>query len=509
MNTEEASNKKIAKNTVILYVRLMITTIVSLYTSRVVLSTLGFSDYGVYNVVGGIVIMFSFLNNGMVAASQRFISYEIGMRDKGDVKAVFGTSHTIHWIISITIGLIVEFVGYYLLNYKLNIPADRLLAANWVLQTSILGFMINVTNVPFMSTVVAHEHMGFYAFQSIIDVLLQLLVVYLLLIFSSDKLIVYGILRLLVIVLLSLILRVYTRFNFEECKSIFQFRKDRFKKMFEFALWSLLGNMGFSIKDQGANMVINVFCGTAVNAARGIALQVGAAIATFSSSFMTAINPQITQTYASGNVTRSRDLVYIGTRYSFYLLSLIAVPFMVNVDYVLKLWLGDVPPYTSVYVVFTLVSSLLYSMSQAVTYALQATGNIRVFQQVICVVMLLEIPLVYIFLKCGCDYSMIMVPTVFVNLIALVARISLLKKQVPIYSIRYYVFSIFFKNSIIFSIACGIAVLIKSQLSFGLLSFIVLSVCSELLILFLVFFCGLNSSERCKIMILVKQKLNL
>ena len=307
MASGDSSNKRIAKNTLLLYFRMVLIIIVGLYTSRVVLNTLGVSDYGIYNVVGGIVSMLAFLNSAMVAASQRFISFELGTDDSERLKKVFCTSVSIHIVLALIIFLIAETLGLWFVNTHLNIPAERMGAANWVYQCSILTLMLTVVSVPYNSCIVAHEHMKAFAYVSILEAVLKLLVVYLLLVGAVDKLVLYAILVAAVAFVIRIIYGIYCKRHFEECTYRFVLDRKLFKEMFAFAGWSIIGNLGFSMKDQGSNIILNLFFGTAVNAARGIAMQVNGIISNFSNNFTMALNPQITKQYAAGGTKASME----------------------------------------------------------------------------------------------------------------------------------------------------------------------------------------------------------
>lgn len=428
---------------------MLFTIIVGLYTSRVVLNTLGVSDYGIYNVVGGIVAMLAFLNSAMTAASQRFISFELGTQNLQRLKNVFITSVTIHLVIAAIIFIIAETVGLWFLNTHMNIPTDRMTAANWVYQCSILTFMVSIISVPYNACIVAHEHMKAFAYISIVEVGLKLIIVYLLLILPFDKLIVYAILVLSISLIIRIIYGIYCKKNFKECIYKFSFDKKQFKDMFAFAGWSIIGNLGFSIKDQGSNIVLNLFCGTAVNAARGIAQQVNGIISNFSINFIMALNPQITKQYAAGNIQESKQLVYAGCRYSFYLLSIITIPVITNLDYLLSLWLGTVPTYTIEFLYLSLIAALINSMASPLVTAMQATGKIKAFQITICIIMLCELPLTYLILKLGYKPYIAMVSTIIVITIGLFTRLILLKRLVKSYSIKYFTVHIILKNILI------------------------------------------------------------
>lgn len=497
MTDTSANNKRIAKNTMLLYVRMLLTIIVGLYTSRVVLNTLGVNDYGIYNVVGGIVAMLAFLNSAMTAASQRFISFELGAQNLQKLKNVFCTSVTIHITIACIIFIIAETLGLWFLNTHMNIPADRMTAANWVFQCSIFTFMITVISVPYNACIVAHEHMKAFAYISIIEVGLKLAIVYLLLILPTDKLISYAILILTISILIRLIYGIYCKKNFEECTYQFKFDKKLFKEMFAFASWSIIGNLGFSLKDQGSNVILNIFYGTAINAARGVALQVNGIISNFSNNFIMALNPQITKQYAAGNIEESIQLVYAGCRYSFFLLSIISIPIMINLDYILSLWLGVVPPYTVEFLYLALIAALINSMAAPLVTAMQATGKIKKFQIVICIIMLCELPLTYTTLHLKYAPYMVMIPTIIVVTIGLFSRFILLKQLVQAYSIKYFTLHIVFKGLLI-TTGCTLSSTFihdfftqKDFISFIFTSFIALGIS-----LFGIYIFGISKKER-------------
>lgn len=490
------NNKRIAKNTLLLYLRMLLTIVVGLYTSRVVLNTLGVSDYGVYNVVGGIVAMLSFLNSALTAASQRFIAFELGREDISKLKKIFCTSVTIHALLAVIIFVIAETIGLWFVNTNLNIASDRMVAANWVYQCSIFTFMLTVLSVPYNSCIVAHEHMNAFAYISILEITLKLLIVYLLYIINYDKLITYGILVFSVALVVRLTYGIYCKKHFEECTYHFIFDKNLFKEMFAFAGWSIVGNFGFSFKDQAANVILNLFFGTVVNAARGVALQVNGIIAGFSSNFMMALNPQITKQYASNDIENSMKLVYAGSRYSFFLLAFIAIPVMINLDYLLKLWLGTVPKYTSEFLFLALVVALINSMSQPLVTALQATGKIKIFQISICIIMLCELPLAYIILYFGGKPYMAMYPTIFVVFVGLFARFVILKRQVSVYKLRYFTFSIVGKNILLGIICFVVAYYMHKAFPVNFGTFIFTSIMACLIVASVIYIFGITRNEK-------------
>lgn len=508
MENNPSGNKRIAKNTLLLYFRMLLTILVGLYTSRVVLNTLGISDYGVYNIVGGVVTMLAFLNSAMVAASQRFISFELGTGDLEKLKKVFCTSVSIHITLAILILIVAETIGLWFVNAYLNIPLDRMEAANWVYQCSVLTLILTIISVPYNSCIVAHEHMRAFAYVSIVEVILKLAIVYLLLIGDFDKLILYAILIAVVAFIIRIIYGIYCKQNFEECTYHFLFDRKLFKEMFAFAGWSVIGNLGFSLKDQGSNIILNLFGGTTVNAARGIAMQVNGIISNFSYNFTMALNPQITKQYAAGNMNESGRLVYTGCRYSFYLLLLIAIPVMINVDYLLQLWLGTIPKYTSQFLLLALITALINVMSPPLTTALQATGNIKVFQIVICIIMLCELPFSYFILYTGGKPYMVMYPSIFVISIGLFARFLILKKISPFYKLRHFTFNVFCRNILISIVCYYISFKIKTSFFFcDFISFLLTSFIAFIVSCLIIYVIGFSPEERNALLNFIKNKI--
>ena len=491
MSQISESNKRIAKNTLLLYFRMLLIIIVGLYTSRVVLNTLGVSDYGIYNVVGGIVAMLAFLNSAMVAASQRFISFELGAGNIEKLKKVFCTSVSIHIALAGIIFLIAETIGLWFVNIHLNIPIERMEAANWVYQCSILTLLLTVVSVPYNSCIVAHEHMKAFAYVSIVEAVLKLLIVYLLLLGNFDKLILYAILVVVVALIIRIIYGIYCKRHFEECTYRFVFDKQL---------------LGFSFKDQGSNIILNLFFGTTVNAARGIALQVNGIISNFSNNFTMALNPQITKQYAVGDVEASVKLVYAGCRYSFYLLLLIAIPVMINIDYLLQLWLGTVPEYTSQFLMLALITALIDVMDRPLVTALQATGRIKVFQIVIFIIVLCELPLAYIILHYSGKPYWAMYPTIFVTVVGLFARFLILKKMILAYQFYFFIIGIVGKNLLIGIICFFVSDFVKGYYQHN---FILTSLFAFVLSSIVIYLVGLSKKERIKLVSFVRNKINV
>lgn len=508
MVNSSVNNKRIAKNTLLLYFRMFITMAVGLFTSRVVLNVLGVTDYGIYNVVGGVITMASFLNSAMVAATQRFISFELGKGDLKRLNEVFCTSVNIHIAIALVAVLLGESIGLWFINSQLNLPENRMIAVNWVYQCSILTFVFTVISVPYNSCIVAHERMNIYAYISIFEVVMKLVIVYALLISPIDKLVMYAILLMFVAVIVRCFYSFYCNRHFEECKYRFIFDRRLYRKMFSFAGWSVLGNMGFSFKDQISNILLNLFFGPAVNAARGIGVHVSSLINTFSTNFAMALNPQITKQYASGNLEESQKLVYIGARLTFCLLCVISVPVIVNIDYLLKLWLGIVPEYTSVFMILSIITCLLYALSNSVTTAIQATGNIKWFQIGVSIIMLSELPIAYFLLKMGLKPYSVMFPSILTYFIAVIFRFALLRKMIPSYNMHVYLLDVVLRCMLLFVFSLLLSYFIKNNFSDNIVNLFITLSASFCTTGFIIFVFGLKKNER-KMIILKVEKIKI
>lgn len=506
MKNIKSNNKTIAKNTILLYLRMIVLMIVSLFTSRVILNSLGFVDYGIYNVVGGIVTMLQFLNVGMSGASQRFITFDLGKGNLANLKNTFCTSVITHYLIALIVVIVMETVGFWFINFRLNIPEERLFAANWVFQCSIITFALSVIAVPYNACIIAHEKMGTFAYISIFETISKLGVAFAILYSTIDKLILYATLIALVQFVIRLVYVVYCKKNFTECTFNYRLDKPLLKQMFSFAGWGCLGNMGFSTKDQLSNILLNLFFGTTVNAARGIATQISGVISSFASNFTMAMNPQITKLYAAGELENSRKLVYAGAKYAFFLLSIIVIPFLTNEHYIMVLWLGKIPEYTDVFVFIIIGNALIYSMAHTTATAIQATGHVRWLQIGLASILLMEIPVAYIILKLGGNPYQAMIPSIFTTLCSVIFRMCLLVRLVDGYSMKIYLNDII-RCLLIFSLAISLSIYIRSLLPQNLFLFIFTTVVSLCITVFFIYIFGLNAAEKsfvtnkCKIII--------
>ena len=501
-----SSNIRIIKNTLFLYFRTLFAITVGLYTSRVILQVLGVEDFGIYNVVGGIVMMFSFLNSGMVASSQRFISYELGKNNISHLRKVFSMSVSIHLILALLIFLLAETVGLWFLNFHMNIVPERMVAANWVYQCSVLAFMLTVISVPYNACIVAHEHMKAFAYIEILNTTLKLFIVLFLPLFPFDKLISYSVLLFIVALIIRLIYGFYCNKNFQECHYCLSKDRGLFLDMFSFAGWSFIGNLSFSVKDQGVNILINLFSGVVMNAARGIAYQVSSVVSGFMINLQMAMNPQITKYYAIGEINTMLRLVFCGSKYSFFLLMIIAVPLYIRAPYVLELWLKNVPDYTTIFLRLVLIMLLIDSMANPLVTAMQATGRIRNFQLIISLVMFANLPISYVLLKIGFEAYVVMYVAIVTSFIGLLVRLFLLRALI-LFSVWDYIKQVFLRNAIVCIVAGTISLLFSFYIvdDFGgLLLTCIISVLSSFITIYSL---GLRTKERIYFKNYIKEKM--
>lgn len=452
-NQTSDNNKRIAKNTLLLYFRMLFMMVVSLYTSRVILNALGVEDFGIYNVVGGVVAMFSVISGSLSAAISRFITYELGKGDQSKLNKIFSASVTIQLLLSLIVVVLIESVGVWFLNAKMTIPEVRITAANWVLQFSIITFVINLISVPYNAAIIAHEKMSAFAYISILEVLGKLAIAFLIIVSPIDKLIFYAILMCSVAVVVRLTYGHYCKKHFTECSYHFHWDKDVLKQMFGFAGWNFIGASSAVLKDQGVNVVINMFTCPAVNAARGIAMQVNGAIYNFVQSFMTALNPQITKSYAANNHKYMMALIFQGSRLSYYILMVLALPVIINTDYILYLWLKIVPEHTVSFVQLVLLFSMSEAISLPLVTAMLATGNIKKYQIIVGGLQVLNLPIAYILLKFNFAVELVFVVAIVISQLCLLARLHLLRGMIGLHA-REFLRKVYF-NVLIVTILAG------------------------------------------------------
>lgn len=437
MKSDRFNNKRIAKNTILLYIRQILTMVVSLYTSRVVLNALGVDDYGIYNVVGGVVLMFAFLNSTMASASQRFLAYDIAQGNEQRLKQTFGLTFLSYIIVAVIAIVLCESVAVWFLNTKLNIPADRMEAANWVLQCSIFMFVLNILTTPFLSAIIARERMGVYAYASIVDALLKLIAVYILTVIPSDKMKAYGLLMLAVTFSMTVFYTIYCRGRFCECKCLYYYEKRRLREMFSFAGWNVLGSIANITRSQGINIVLNIFFNPAVNAARGIAYHVNSAIASFSNNFYTAVRPQIIKTFAVKEYEQMFNIIFYSSRLAYYLLFIISLPVLLLTDELLTYWLVNPPELSVLFVQLTIVNSLIEVLNYPLVNGLQACGKIRGYQIFISISYLMVLPIAFYLYKLGYPPETAMVVNIIIVAACSIPRLLFCRKYIGLNILEY------------------------------------------------------------------------
>lgn len=470
--------------------------VVSLYTSRIILATLGIDDFGIYNVVGGVVSMFTFINMAMGNASSRFITYALGKGDKERLRIVFNTTLIVHSCISIFIVIVAETLGLWLINNKLVIPTDRIETAHLVYQFSIISSVATMMCVPFNATIIAHEKMGTFAYMSIIDATLKLLIVFLLNVLPYDNLIVYGLLYMCVSIFNVSIYAVYCVKSFREVRLLIPRDKTLFKEMTSFAGWSMIGNLACVGYNQGINILLNIFFGPAVNAARGIAYQVQGAVKGFITNFQTAANPQMTKSYAIQDYNRLHILLFSVSRFSFYLMLCLALPISLCSKTLLAIWLVDVPNHTGSFLILILLVSLIDTLERPVNTAMNATGDIKKYQIVSCSIQVLVVPFAYIALRLGAIPESIFVIYFFIMCVAYISELIILHKKIRL-KLRMYIREVLLKVLVVSFISISTSLLISYLINNGTIArSITTSLLSIISILISVWLLGLNPSEK-------------
>lgn len=490
------NNKRIAKNTLMLYFRMILTMVVSLYTSRVVLNTLGVEDYGTYNVVGGVVTMFGFFNGAMTSATQRFLSFDIGKNDYVQLQKTFNATQIIHIGIALLIFILAETIGLWFVNTQLNLPEDRMEAARWVYHFSILSFVISVIQVPYNAVIISRERMNVYAYVSILEVLLKLFIVFMLTWIAFDKLKLYGILLFTVSLIVASIYRIYCLKHFDETSFKIVKDKDLYKTLISYSGWNLFGNIAAVAKGQGISILLNIFFGTVVNAAQGIANQVFSAITSFVYNFQTASNPQIIKSYAAEDKTYMINLVIRTSKFSFYLLFILTLPVMLEIEYILKLWLKIVPDYTAVFTILILINALIDTASGPLMTSLQATGKIKVYQSVVGILLILILPISYLFFKLGFSAESTFFVSISIAIIAFAFRIQLTKKHIPEFSIKLFLQEIILRNIPVVLFSVLIPGLIRISMQAGFARLMMVTFTSLTISFIFIYLMGLKRNER-------------
>lgn len=504
-----SSSKTIARNTVFLYFRMLLIMVVSFYTSRVVLEQLGVSDYGVYSLVGGIVAMFGFFNSSMATATQRYLTFDIGTGDQVRLQKTFSATLTIHIGIALFVLVVAETIGLWYVNRVMVFPQDRIFAVNVVYQFSIATAFLGIIQIPYNALIIARERMNIFAYVSILEALLKLLVVFLLLFFGYDKLITYAVLIFLVATVIRLFFQIYCKRNFKESVYKFEYEKNTFKELLSFTGWNSLGSIALLVSSQGNNLILNLFFGTVANAAFGITLIVQGVILSFVQNFQTAVNPQIVKLFAQGNYQQMQNLIFTTAKYSFYLLLILITPIVLNTDYILKLWLKTLPAGTSIMVNLSLLNILIEILSFSLIVGIQAKGKIKYFQIVLGTLVFLNLPLSYLTLKMGGQPHSIFIILIIISVFALACRLYFFNKLLGISPVSF-IKKVLVPVLIVFSITVLSHLIISKFFNFAnnantIYELFINAIVYFLLTVTLIFLVGVNKNERNKLLMLLKK----
>ena len=497
MQNSQQNNKRIAKNTILLYVRMILVMGVTLYTSRIILRALGVSDYGIYNVVGGVVSMFGFINTSLGGASSRFITYALGKGDKEELQKIFNCVVTIHYLIALIVLVLAETIGLWFVTEKLVIPEGREPAAFWVYQSSVLAAFIMLASTPFNGLIIAHERMGAFAYISIFETLSKLLICFLLFIIPFDRLIVYSVLIVLTQTVVRLLYTFYCNKHFEESHYKLVWDKEKSKKIFAYAGWTMNGELAIVGYTQGLNILLNLFFGPVVNASRGIAVQVQGAVMQFFKNFQVAVRPQIIKSYAQGDFSYMHKLVLSCSRYSFYLMLIVSLPVLFQTEYILKLWLGTVPDHCVAFIQIMMFVGMNYTFNTPTTMALHATGNIKRFQIIEGTMLLSVVPVAYILLKYfHISPESVFITYFFIEIVTQIVRVIIIYPMVKM-PISYYFTKVMWPIVKVCSLVWIPPLLVNISIPHqGFIKLIVMCIVCVLSTMVCVYVLGMNVSER-------------
>lgn len=503
MSNQESNSKRIAKNTLLLYFRMILIMVVSLYTSRIILNELGVEDFGIYNLVAGVVILFSFLSNAMITATQRYLCIAIGKKDEKYIQAVFSTSLLSHFFLIFFIFLAAETIGLWLINAKLEIPADRMSATNFVYQLAILTTCVNIIRIPYNASIIANERMSFFAYVSIVETFLKLAVVWALAITPGDKLVIYSFLLLLVAIVIDIAYWYYCQRFLLANKFYLKTNKKLFVELTSFSVWNLFGGLADIGYKQGTNIILNLFWGVSINAVLGITNQIRNALVPFIGNLQLAVNPQMVKSYALGDYEYFKILVYRISKYSYFLMLIIVFPIIFNIDLILELWLKNPPKHTAIFAILTSVYCLVDSLTGPLWAAMQAGGKIKRFQMVTGICLLLNLPVSYLFLMYGYAPSVVLIIQIVITGFTVGVRVLFVKYYLQ-FSIRNYVREVIFPIVFVTALSLPIALYIYAETGgyYRLLLFILFVP----MMCYIIYVCGTCKSEKEMVMRSIRTK---
>jgi len=494
-DTINTNTHRLIKNTGFMFFRMLVVMVVGLFTSRLILKYLGVEDFGIYNVVGSVIVLFSFLKQTLNAATSRFLSFEIGRGDSEGIKRIFSMSINCHIILAVILVFVLEIVGFWFLNTHLNIPNGRLYAANWVFQFSLLSFFLGIVFTPYNSAIIAYERMDFYALISFVEALLKLIIVYCLLISSFDRLVVYSFLLMCVTLVNGLFNYFFCRCKFSDCKYRLFWNKTIFKQIMSFSGWSLTVSTVDVGTNQGMNICFNIFLGVVANASMGIANQVIAQLSQFIRSFSTAYNPQIIKSYAAKQYDYFMTLIFSASKISYMILFFVSLPIVLNIEFILRVWLGNYPSMAPGFIKAIIVYCLIDVSQAPLWQAVHATGNIKVHELLMSSIKIFTLPIAYILLRIGFSGQLVLFSWAGINLCCAVARTLYLRKLINLDVLKYLT-SVVAKIAIVTILAFPLPYYLSTVCGQGWTNFFVVSVVSFILTGGLIFFIGLNKVER-------------
>lgn len=488
-----------------LYFRQILILLVSLYTVRGVLKVLGAEDYGIYNVVAGVVTMCNFLSNSMASATQRYFSYDLGRQDFNHLKETFSSILMVYIFFILLILLIGETVGVWFLNHKLVISKERLYVANIIFQCSIVSFIFTLITTPFMALIIAHEDMSVYAYVSIIEASMKLVSVILLKYIPFDKLLIYGVLLCFVSIINTSIYRIYCHKYYKECVFRITWNKDLLKELISYSGWNLLGSSATVVKNQVMNILLNIFFGPIINAARGIAAQVNGAVISFGQNFSTALRPQVIKKFANQDIKECNKLVFEGTKITYFLMYIIILPLLIEMDFVLSIWLGDIPDKAVLFSRLVLIDALVECLSYQLMTLVHATGKIKWYQIIIGGIVVLNCPISLIALKFGAESYVVLVIAIVLSIVAIFGRLLVLKRQIC-FNVKDFLVKVVIRCFIVSMLSMIIPVLLSIIIKNSIVEFCCVCVSSIILVLIIVTYIGLSKDERVNLITMIKRK---
>lgn len=501
-------NKRIAKNTIALYIRMLLIMLIALYTSRVVLQNLGVIDYGIYNVVAGFVTMLSFLNLALSNSTQRFIIYYIGKGDENQLERVFSTAMISHILLGVIIAVVCEIVGLWYIHNVMVLPLERLDAALYAFHFAVISLFFGIVTVPYYADIIAHEKMSVYAAVSIIEALLRLGIAFVISVSSYDRLFFYAGLMMAAHVLIQLTYRQYSKIHFKEARFKYSFNRALFKEMMSFTGWTVIGNLAFTLHSQGTNMLLNYFFGPVVNTARGLAMQVQNSMIQFCNSFQTSVNPQIIKNYASGQIKEMNKLILRSSKISFFLLYFITLPLIFETETILSIWLKEVPAHLVIFVQLSAFISMMTALANPLGTAVSATGNIKTYQIVIGGILLLNIPCSFVLLKIGLAPYFVYIIQLIIECAALLTRLSLFNKLISL-SFFEYLKTVLFRIAATLPVCCILLYLFKSCIHLNsVVELIIVTLFSWVVSAIIIWMLGLTKDERLMLINFAKSKID-